>query len=158
MRMRKTVHDSNPTMDDEALRVCLEAFKFADEGEKGYLSREDYKVAVIALLGYKPSRTEVDALWRRGQGLTADKFTQVMLPRLRGRERGQVVRDVFLAFDSCCHGFLTVSECYAAFRTVIPHMREEQVEALFREVDRDMDGRVSYRDFELMMLHFTLTQ
>lgn len=146
----------------ELQRLCSDAFQFADEGGKGYLSQEDYKVAVIALLGYRPSSHEVNALWRRDlgacPGLSDELFTELMLPRLVGRERGQLIRDVFLAFDRRCQGFLSVSECKAAFKSVAPHMKEEEVEGCFKEIDGDMDGRVSFRDFEMLMQHHTLTQ
>ena len=145
----------------ELRRHCIEAFQFADQDCKGYLSQEDYKVAVIALLGYKPSSREVDSLWKRDvgacPGLSEVRFTELMLPRLGSRERAQFIRDVFLAFDRRCQGFLSVSDCRCAFMTAAPHIKEEQVETFFREVDGDMDGRISFRDFELMMQYFTLT-
>ena len=34
-------------------------FKACDEDNKGYLSREDFKVAVVMLFGYKPSKVEL---------------------------------------------------------------------------------------------------
>ncbi|KAF7252015.1 EF-hand calcium-binding domain-containing protein 11 [Varanus komodoensis] len=37
----------------------IKAFEASDEGNKGYLSREDYKVAVVMLFGYKPSKKVV---------------------------------------------------------------------------------------------------
>jgi Ca2+-binding EF-hand superfamily protein len=37
-------------------------FKTCDEGNKGYLSREDFKVGVVMLFGYKRSKTEVDSV------------------------------------------------------------------------------------------------
>ncbi|MEE6523418.1 hypothetical protein FKM82_022330 [Ascaphus truei] len=37
-------------------RYHLEVFESCDEGSKGYLSREDMKVAVVMLFGYKPSK------------------------------------------------------------------------------------------------------
>ena len=142
----------------ELQKLCYDVFKFADEGGKGYLCREDYKVAAIALLGYKPSPGEVKTLLGRGQneGLSVEQFTEAMIPRLQRREKDQLIRDVFLAFDWRCQGFLSLSECQEEFRKVCPHVREEQVETWFRELDSDMDDRVSYRDFQLMMLHFKL--
>ena len=76
-----------------------------------------------------------------------EQFTD-MIPRLRGREKEQLT-------DSC-QGFLSLSECQEEFKRVCSHVGEEQVETWFRELDSDMDGRVSYRDFQLMMLHFKL--
>ncbi|XP_073923444.1 EF-hand calcium-binding domain-containing protein 11 isoform X1 [Castor canadensis] len=40
----------------------VEVFKTCDDGNKGYLSREDFKVAVVMLFGYKPSKIEADSV------------------------------------------------------------------------------------------------
>ncbi|XP_060128350.1 EF-hand calcium-binding domain-containing protein 11 isoform X5 [Zootoca vivipara] len=36
----------------------VKAFEACDEDNKGYLNREDYKVAVVMLFGYKPSKQQ----------------------------------------------------------------------------------------------------
>ncbi|CAJ0944358.1 unnamed protein product [Ranitomeya imitator] len=41
----------------------LSVFKACDEGKKGYLSREDLKVAVVMMFGYKPSKVINSALY-----------------------------------------------------------------------------------------------
>ena len=93
----------------ELQRLCCDVFKFADEGGKGYLCREDYKVAVVALLGYKPSLVEVNSLWGRGQnasqGLSVEQFTEAMIPRLRGREKEQLTRECFWHLTDVVKGF-----------------------------------------------------
>lgn len=136
---------------------CEKAFQAADDGQKGYLTAEDYKVAVLSLLGYKPSKYEVATVWQawcQGQqeeGLQREAFISLMTQRLRRQDRDDVTRQVFLTFDARCQGFITEDDCARAFRQVAPHMAVQRVPGLFREVDRNGDGRVSYRDFELMM-------
>ena len=39
--------------------TILQAFYEADDGQKGWLSAEDYKVGVVMLLGYKPSKVKL---------------------------------------------------------------------------------------------------
>ena len=45
-------------------RDCERAYDAADENQKGYLTPEDYKVGVLSLLGYKPSKYEVATVWQ----------------------------------------------------------------------------------------------
>ena len=73
---------------------------------------------------------------------------------VKGSWQRVVTRQVFLTFDARCQGFITEDDCARAFQQVVPHMAAQRVPGLFREVDRNGDGRVSYRDFELMMQHF----
>lgn len=172
-RISGKISSSLGGMDDEhSLRAdCVKAFKGALKKGRILLSREDYKVAVLELLGYKPSKYEVDNVWlavgemctdlEEGQyGLNLEQFTAIMLGRLKGRDKNEVIREIFLAMDVNQRGFLTEADCVAVFSQVVPRMRRESIEELFHEVDLNGDGRVSYNDFELMMKtsHLKLTQ
>lgn len=45
-----------------------QVFKVCDEDNKGYLSREDFKVAVVMLFGYKPSKVQLSfSVWGWGR-------------------------------------------------------------------------------------------
>ncbi|XP_059817304.1 EF-hand calcium-binding domain-containing protein 11 isoform X9 [Hypanus sabinus] len=101
---------------------CVAVFRECDLGQKGYLTREDLKIAVVMMFGYKPSKVETDIL-----------LASVQEKHLPGRN------------------FLTVEDFKRAFAKVTPHLPDQTVLEAFREVDRDSDGRVSFRDFEAVM-------
>ena len=61
------------------------------------------------------------------------------------------IRQTFLAFDTKCRGFIGLEDAKNIFEVVAPFVKQFDLQRLFREVDRDGDGRVSYRDFEYMM-------
>ena len=106
----------------ELQRLITKVFQSADEERKGRLTEEDYKVAVIQLLGYKPSKHEIENVWKEvgseGEGLTLKQFTDLLLPRLLQRDSSEVIRQMFLAFDRFCHGFISLDDCRAAFKKV----------------------------------------
>lgn len=97
-------------------------FYSSDQTEKGYLSREDYKAAIIQLFGYKPSKYELAKIWseevKEEKGLDLDQFKKLILPRLTQRDPSEHIRQIFLAFDRFCHGFISLDDCKAAFRKV----------------------------------------
>lgn len=148
-------------MEDQEVRVsCERAFRNATRNGQAYLTREDYKVAVLELLGYKPSKYELSSVWttclgeaaeEEGAGLGLETFVSIMMERLKQKDENELIREVFVALDVCQRGFLTEKECLAAFEQVAPQLRKEVVREMFAEVDSDGDGRVSYRDFEIMM-------
>jgi len=157
----------DPLTDEVALkRDCEKAFLDADEGRKGYLSPEDYKVAVISLLGYKPSKYEIAAVFKADQSnhelpnesfkLDKAAFVTLMLGRMTQQDADELIRQIFLSFDAHCQGFVTLENCKQAFKQVAPHVKDAQVELFFAEVDSNGDGRVSYRDFDIMMKYFRL--
>ena len=139
------------------------AFNVADTSRMGFLTRKDYKVAVTALLGYKPSKYETDRLLNEHgkdqlladgnliKGIPFETFKSLMLPKMYQRDNDEMIRQIFLALDVQCRGFLTPQEVTQAFHEVIPTMPQDQVKQFFKEIDMDEDGRISYKDFELMM-------
>ena len=145
-------------------RDCERAYDAADESQKGYLTPEDYKVGVLSLLGYKPSKYEVATVWQthatcdspnsETKGLPKETFISLMAERLNKQDTNEVTRQVFLTFDARCQGFITEHDCVRAFQQVVPHLAKERVSLFFKEVDLNCDGKVSYRDFELIMKQF----
>ncbi|XP_003787028.2 EF-hand calcium-binding domain-containing protein 11 [Otolemur garnettii] len=133
----------------------VEVFKACDEDNKGYLSREDFKVAVVMLFGYKPSKIEVDSVMSSINPSTSGILLEGFLNIVRKKKEAQVyrneIRHIFTAFDVHYRGFLTLEDFKKAFKLVAPKLPERTVLEVFREVDRDSDGHVSFRDFEYAM-------
>ncbi|XP_048830700.1 EF-hand calcium-binding domain-containing protein 11 isoform X4 [Brienomyrus brachyistius] len=94
-------------------------FRLCDQGQRGYLSREDLKMAVVMLFGYKPSKLEANTL---------------MEPALKASLPGR--------------GFLTPEDFKRVFSRLAPHLPDRTIQEAFREVDQDSDGHVSFQDFE----------
>ncbi|XP_012308520.1 EF-hand calcium-binding domain-containing protein 11 isoform X1 [Aotus nancymaae] len=136
-------------------RMWVKVFKACDEDHKGYLSREDFKVAVVMLFGYKPSKIEVDSVMSsinpNTSGILLEEFLNIVRKKKEAQRYRSEVRHIFTAFDTHYRGFLTLEDFKKAFRQVAPKLPERTVLEVFREVDRDSDGHVSFRDFEYAM-------
>ena len=161
----------------EKLCQILETFHNADEGGKGFLANEDLKVAFVALFGYKPSKSEVGQLMAKCRSLPSDQsrikrsedsriernpdtphvgmslehFTEIAKAKILAEDFDDEIRQMFIAFDVMCRGFITLDIAKRVFQQVAPFLDPVTVEKLFREADMDRDGRVSYRDFEFIM-------
>ncbi|KAE8586188.1 hypothetical protein XENTR_v10021584 [Xenopus tropicalis] len=146
---------SKPQVSDNDKKTFLRVFQLCDEGNKGYLSREDLKVAVVMLFGYKPSKLEVDSMLSsfmiNTTGVTSDNFLKMMALKKAAQLSFGNQREIFSVFDVHCRGFLTLEDFKRAFRQVAPHLSERTVVEAFREVDQDSDGLVSYKDFEFVL-------
>lgn len=162
---------------EEKLCQILETFHNADEGRKGFLTNDDLKVAFVALFGYKPSKNEVGQLMARCSRLPSDQFlikrsedsrieqtpdtphagmslehfTEIAKAKILAEDYDDEIRQMFIAFDVMCRGFITLDIAKRVFQQVAPFLDSVTVEKLFREADMDRDGRVSYRDFEFIM-------
>ncbi|XP_056402126.1 EF-hand calcium-binding domain-containing protein 11 isoform X1 [Hyla sarda] len=141
---------------DSDRRRFLQVFQACDKGQKGYLSREDLKVAVVMLFGYKPSKIEVDTMMSdlvngNTGGVRADEFVKLMALKRSAQMSFGDHRQIFSVFDTHCRGFLNLDDFKRAFNRVAPHLSEQTVIEAFREVDGDSDGLVCYKDFEYVM-------
>ncbi|XP_021035101.1 EF-hand calcium-binding domain-containing protein 11 isoform X1 [Mus caroli] len=138
-------------------RKWVKVFKACDEHNKGYLSREDFKVAIVMLFGYKPSKIEADAVMSsvnpNTSGVSLEGFLSAVKRKKEARLYRNEIRQIFTAFDVHYRGFLTLEDFKRAFSRVAPKLPARTVLEVFREADQDSDGHVSFRDFEYAMNH-----
>ncbi|KAM6134174.1 LOW QUALITY PROTEIN: EF-hand calcium-binding domain-containing protein 11 [Phoenicopterus ruber ruber] len=131
-------------------------FEACDEDNKGYLSREDFKAAVVILFGYKPSKVEVDSVMSsvrpQNSGLLFEKLN-LMSAKKAAQLYSNETRQIFTAFDVQDREFFTLEDFKKAFNSVSPKLSERIIAEAFREVDQDSDGRISFKEFEFAMKH-----
>ncbi|XP_027012864.2 EF-hand calcium-binding domain-containing protein 11 isoform X15 [Tachysurus fulvidraco] len=82
----------------------VSVFKQCDVEKKGYLSREDLKVAVVMLFGYKPSKSETSMMMEAGvepncPGVPLEHFVSLMRRKLPAGDPYEKTRQLFSAFD-----------------------------------------------------------
>ncbi|KAL9972221.1 hypothetical protein ACROYT_G018487 [Oculina patagonica] len=84
-------------------------------------------------------------------GMSLEHFTEIAKAKILAEDSDDEIRQMFIAFDVMCRGFITLDIAKRVFQQVAPFLDSVTVEKLFREADMDRDGRVSYRDFEFIM-------
>ncbi|XP_063508052.1 EF-hand calcium-binding domain-containing protein 11 isoform X1 [Pongo pygmaeus] len=118
-------------------RKWVEVFKACDEDHKGYLSREDFKTAVVMLFGYKPSKIEVDSVMSsinpNTSGILLEGFLNTVRKKKEAQRYQNEVRHIFTAFDTYYRGFLTLEDFKKAFRQVAPKLPERTVLEVFSQ-------------------------
>ncbi|XP_062433675.1 EF-hand calcium-binding domain-containing protein 11 [Rhea pennata] len=129
-------------------------FEACDEDNKSYLSRKDFKVAVV-MFGYKPSKVYISSVMSSVQpensGILLKKFLNLVSTKKTVQLFNSEARHIFTAFDMQGRGFLTSEDFKKAFNLISPKLSERIVVEAFREVDQDSDGHVSFKEFESAM-------
>jgi Ca2+-binding EF-hand superfamily protein len=129
--------------DEAFLARARRVFDSYDAEGAGRLSRQETKLAWLALLGCKPSRCELADLLapepaaQRGGGEEDEgadgmgerrvvwaRFAEAAVRRRAGIDGSDEVRQAFKAFDRRCAGFLTLADVKAVFREVAAHVNE----------------------------------
>ena len=117
-------------------RKWVKVFKACDEDNKGYLSREDFKVAIVMLFGYKPSKIEADAVMSsvnpNTSGVSLEGFLSAVKRKKEARLYRNEIRQIFTAFDVHYRGFLTLEDFKRAFSRVAPKLPARTVLEVFR--------------------------
>ncbi|XP_010078984.1 PREDICTED: EF-hand calcium-binding domain-containing protein 11, partial [Pterocles gutturalis] len=99
-------------------------FEVCDE-DKGYLSREDFKVALVMLFGYKPSKIR--------NGLLFETFLNLMSAEKATPLHSNETRQIFTAFDvQDRRFFLTFGDFKKAFSSVSPKLCERIIVEAFK--------------------------
>ncbi|CAM9492420.1 unnamed protein product, partial [Ectocarpus sp. 4 AP-2014] len=128
--------------------------EFSDN--KSYLDKDDLKVAVTALLGFRPSKFDVQqmlalATARDPQcpGMSRDMFVESMGRRLALVDPAEELRQIFKAFDRGCRGFITRDDLRQVLSEVFSEseMLPVKVAEMFSEADWDGSGRVGTRSY-----------
>ena len=135
--------------------LILKAFELGDKEKKGYLHREDLKVAMLFLFGYKPSKYEVNQLMHCDphndnsmQIMTFPTFQSIMLSKCKSEDDDQKIRELFCILDVKCQGFLTLEDIQLAFKSVAPNISSSNILSCYKEMCKSGDAKLSYREFE----------
>ncbi|XP_061285662.1 EF-hand calcium-binding domain-containing protein 11 isoform X1 [Bos javanicus] len=122
----------------------VEVFKACDEDNKGYLSREDFKVAVVMLFGYKPSKIEADSVMSsvdpNTSGIRLKEFLDIVRKKKEAQLYRNEVRHIFTAFDRHYRGYLTLEDFKKAFKQVAPKLSERIILEVFRTKNDTVPG------------------
>eukprot|EP01052_Picozoa_sp_SAG31_P029239 SAG31_NODE_2890_length_4946_cov_19.418816_2_plen_184_part_00 len=139
------------------------------------LTKRGLKLAMMSVLGYKPTSFEVKTLFaehaeehfcsnqdatstidctddadrRLTLGVSELRFSQLMeqkMQHLQGPDHR--LRETFRQFAGGDKGFITLKDLVGAFRKVAPATSLEIIHSVFRELDTRGTGMISYLEFE----------
>ncbi|EQC37046.1 hypothetical protein SDRG_05275 [Saprolegnia diclina VS20] len=135
-----------------------ECYRHCDKLRKGYLDKDELKWAVTALLGSTPTKLVLCQMFEELRAtypdvkVPRDRFISVISSRVLNIDITETLRRWFMAFDSASQGYINFESFSNACAQVVPHMRPSVVHELFREADTNSDGKVTFTDFERVML------
>jgi Ca2+-binding EF-hand superfamily protein len=144
------------------------AFAYCDVGHKGWLSRRETRLALIAVLDYSPSDLQIDAAMRAAlardsvadhhERLRFETFVTLASDFSNGkfgfvRKLPPPAHQLFAALDTRGNGWLSLQDLVRVFGQVAPHVPLGVVERVFTTMDTSGVGRVGIREFESLLVH-----
>ena len=168
-KIAKMFASARRDMRDEDFQLVKYSFEFADNRRRGYLNREDLQIALVVALGYKPSKSELDNILAQSgvkeselangfidsdeMVLHYSKFEEVLLNKLQYCDVDEEIRETFQLLDAKFKGYIDLSDFERTVKRFLPKLDSLKIRRMFNEADGDGDGRVSFRDFQMVMEH-----
>ncbi|XP_033917195.1 EF-hand calcium-binding domain-containing protein 11 [Melopsittacus undulatus] len=123
-------------------------FQVCGKDNKGYLIREDLKGIVVMFFGYEHLKVYPIEWKAVHASLLFEFFLNLLSAKKTAQLHSNETRQIFTAFDVQDKAFLTFEDFNRAFNSISPKLPEKIIVEAFREVDRDSDDCISFREFE----------
>ncbi|XP_041361658.1 calmodulin-2/4-like [Gigantopelta aegis] len=136
---------------DQFQKIKL-GFQAIDRNKNGYITETDLK-EVVHLLGQNMSDRDITDMMRKadknGSGnIEFEEFVEMLAPRFKEKDEVErEMKEAFQMFDTDGDGFINERELRVALTRVGEALTDAQVQDVFRDADKDGDGRISYDEF-----------
>ncbi|KAL9654765.1 hypothetical protein ABK040_008559 [Willaertia magna] len=148
----------NDTPLTERMKKDIEEIFFTyDTDDKGYLTKFEYKLAFIALMGFKPSKFERKQLFEGNKGISKSYFVEIMTKKLLRIDDQDRIRQIFNAFDKDRKGYISIEDFKEAIHSTLlmenigkvkdKYISNFSIEMLYSEFDFEKNNRVNYSIF-----------
>ena len=154
------------SIQDNDHKLVKVAFEFADTEKNGYLNKSEFKFAYLVVFGCKPSKFDVDDILKNyGKKVScvltndeddypvidSETFKKIAIERLQYSDIDDDIRETFQVIDARCKGYIDFTDFKRLVMKFLPTFDSLRVRKIFNEADRDNDGRISFRDFQVLM-------
>eukprot|EP00039_Didymoeca_costata_P014113 m.224232 g.224232 ORF g.224232 m.224232 type:complete len:154 (-) comp15948_c0_seq8:1931-2392(-) len=127
-----------------------------EEPQVKRMTKDQVVLGLTGVLGYETSSGDLNRIcnfndWRDDHVCDLETFERIAKQLLIFTTSQDFVRQAFHAIDLSKKGFISQTDFYKAVRKVAPNLSDYVIEQAFAQVDRDRDGRVSFRELEMVM-------
>ncbi|XP_031368233.1 EF-hand calcium-binding domain-containing protein 11-like [Apis dorsata] len=133
------------------------AFDYADAEKKGFLSKREYKIAMTAVFGCRPEKTEVKQVFQFTDKISFEEFKLCVSKKSNANDPHSVNAEVlFTLLDKDYKGYLVLDDFYSASKNVDLKVSLTVWQTIFKELDRYKKGYIDFDEF-LHILPTTIT-
>ncbi|ORX55945.1 EF-hand [Piromyces finnis] len=132
------------------------AFNYADNEKKGFLTKNDFKIAYVALWGYKPSKYEISVInenWPfEKKCVNFELFCNLMADKFHFQSRESKINQMFIAMDNKSQGYISLENFLEIIEKVVPFMDKTVAMKYFFQIDKKKKGKITYQEFENLII------
>ncbi|XP_043801959.1 EF-hand calcium-binding domain-containing protein 11-like [Apis laboriosa] len=132
------------------------AFDYADAEKKGFLSKREYKIAMTAVFGCRPEKTEVKQVFQFTDKISFEEFKLCVSKKSNANDPHVNAEVLFTLLDKDYKGYLVLDDFYSASKNVDLKVSLTVWQTIFKELDRYKKGYIDFDEF-LHILPTTIT-
>lgn len=139
----------------EIKQEIKEAFDLFDTDGTGVIDVKELKVAMRAL-GFEPKKEEIKKMIadidKEGSGtIDFDDFLSIMTLKMSEKDSKEEILKAFRLFDDDCTGKISFKNLKRVAKELGENLRDDELQEMIDEADRDGDGEVSEEEFLRIM-------
>ncbi|CAL1612794.1 unnamed protein product [Knipowitschia caucasica] len=139
----------------EMKQEIQEAFDLFDTDGTGVIDVKELKVAMRAL-GFEPKKEDIKKMIadvdKEGSGtIDFDDFLSMMSTKMSEKDSKEEILKAFRLFDDDCTGKISFKNLKRVAKELGENLRDEELQEMIDEADRDGDGEVSEEEFLKIM-------
>ncbi|KAJ4264261.1 hypothetical protein NW762_005456 [Fusarium torreyae] len=132
-----------------------DAFHLFDKDGDGQITINELG-AFMRSLGQNPSDAELNDIINeidadRSGAIEFLEFLAMMSQKAKEEDYEREILEAFMIFDRDEDGFISIEELRQAMEAIGEDITDDELGKVIREVDVDLDGRISYEDFVELM-------
>lgn len=139
----------------EIKQEIKEAFDLFDTDGTGVIDVKELKVAMRAL-GFEPKKEEIKKMIadidKEGSGtINFEDFLSMMTVKMSEKDSKEEILKAFRLFDDDCTGKISFKNLKRVAKELGENLRDEELQEMIDEADRDGDGEVNEEEFLRIM-------
>ncbi|XP_017878796.1 EF-hand calcium-binding domain-containing protein 11-like [Ceratina calcarata] len=123
------------------------AFNYADVDCKGSLTKRQYKIAMTAVFGCRPDKTEVRQAFQSTERISYELFELWVSKKCIANDSQVNAEVLFALLDRDYKGYLVLEDFYSASKAVDLKVYSPVWQMVFKELDRQRKGRLGFDEF-----------
>ncbi|XP_076175254.1 uncharacterized protein LOC143150691 [Ptiloglossa arizonensis] len=127
------------------------AFDHADFESSGSLTEQGYRVAMTAVFGHCPDKTEVKHVFRSTERISRDDFEGWVSRKCVGNDSSVDKETLFAMLDKDYKGYLTLEDFRSASKSVDLKVSSSVWKTVFKELDRRKKGYIDFDEFSSVL-------
>nr|XP_003699425.2 PREDICTED: EF-hand calcium-binding domain-containing protein 11-like [Megachile rotundata] len=124
------------------------AFDYADVDSTGSLTKQQYKIAMTAVFGYRPDKVEVKQAFQHTDKILYEEFERWVLKKCVAQDPHINAEIIFALLDKDYKGYLLLDDFYSASKSVGLKVPLSVWDEVFKDLDRYKRG---YIDFDELL-------